>query len=67
MALFQFIRHFMVCKVLWLVLYKELARRMPSSGMLRRVALVTTDVSEQRTTSIIRVTAISELGKCFGC
>jgi hypothetical protein len=35
---------------------------MPSSGMLRRVALVRTGVSEERRTSIIRVTKISELG-----
>jgi hypothetical protein len=34
---------------------------MPSSGMLRRVALVKTDVSEEHTASIIRVTRISEL------
>jgi hypothetical protein len=35
--------------------------RMPSSGMLGRVALVRTDVSEERSASIIRVTRISEL------
>jgi hypothetical protein len=35
---------------------------MSSSGMLRRVALVRTDVSEERSTSIIVVTRISELG-----
>jgi demethoxyubiquinone hydroxylase (CLK1/Coq7/Cat5 family) len=35
---------------------------MPSSGMLRRVALVRTDVSEERIASIIRVTRIGELG-----
>jgi hypothetical protein len=35
---------------------------MPSSGMLRRVALVRTDVSEELSASIIRVTRISELG-----
>jgi hypothetical protein len=35
---------------------------MPSSGMLRRVALVGTDVSEERSASIIRVTRIGELG-----
>jgi hypothetical protein len=36
-------------------------RRMLSSGMLRRVALVRTDVSKEPTASIIRVT-ISEIG-----
>jgi hypothetical protein len=35
---------------------------MPSSGMLRRVALVRTYVSEERIASIIMVTRISELG-----
>jgi hypothetical protein len=35
---------------------------MASSGLLRRVALVSTDVSEERSASIIRVTRIGELG-----
>jgi hypothetical protein len=35
---------------------------MASSGMLRRVALVRTDVSEELSASIIRVTKIGELG-----
>jgi hypothetical protein len=35
---------------------------MASSEMLRRVALVGTDVSEERIASIIRVTRIGELG-----
>jgi hypothetical protein len=35
---------------------------MLSSGMLRRVAIVGTDVSEELSASIIRVTGISELG-----
>jgi hypothetical protein len=34
---------------------------MPSSGMLRRVALVRADVSEKPSASIIRVTIIGEL------
>jgi hypothetical protein len=36
--------------------------RMASSGMLRRVALVITDVSEEPVASITRVTRIGELG-----
>jgi hypothetical protein len=35
---------------------------MASSWMLRRVALVRTDVSEERSASFIRVTRIVELG-----
>jgi hypothetical protein len=35
---------------------------MATSGMLRRVALVRTDVSEELNASIIRVTRIGELG-----
>jgi hypothetical protein len=35
---------------------------MPYSGMLRRVALVRTDVSEEHITSIIRVTRMGEPG-----
>jgi hypothetical protein len=35
---------------------------MPSSGMLGLVALVRTDVSEERRASIIRVTRIGEVG-----
>jgi hypothetical protein len=35
---------------------------MVSSGLLRRVALVRTDVSEELSTSYIRVTRIGELG-----
>jgi hypothetical protein len=35
---------------------------MPSSGMLHHVALVRTDVSEELSGSIIRVTRIGELG-----
>jgi hypothetical protein len=40
----------------------DILRRVVSSGMLRRVALVRTDVSEELSTSIIRVTRIGELG-----
>jgi hypothetical protein len=36
--------------------------RMASSGMLRHVPLVRTDVSEELSASIIRVTSIGELG-----
>jgi hypothetical protein len=35
---------------------------MPSSEMIRRVALVRTDVSEELSVSIIRVTRVDELG-----
>jgi hypothetical protein len=35
---------------------------MASSGMLRRVALVRTDVSEELSASFIRVTRIGEIG-----
>jgi hypothetical protein len=35
---------------------------MPSSGMFRRMALVRTDVSEERITSTITVIGIIELG-----
>jgi hypothetical protein len=37
-------------------------RRMASAGMLRRVALVGTEVSEEISASIIKVTRIGELG-----
>jgi hypothetical protein len=46
---------------------------MASSGMLRHVALVRTDVSEELRASIIRMTTIGELGTtlavlaCLGC
>jgi hypothetical protein len=41
---------------------KQEQRRMPPSGMLRHVALVRTNVSEEYIASIIRVTRIGELG-----
>jgi hypothetical protein len=37
-------------------------RRMVSSGILRRVALVRTDISEGPSASFIRVTRIGEVG-----
>jgi hypothetical protein len=37
--------------------------RIVSSGMLRRVALVRTDASEEFSASVIRVTRIGELGR----
>jgi hypothetical protein len=43
---------------------------MASSGMLRRVALLRTDVSEELSASVIRVTRIGEvvtLATCVGC
>jgi hypothetical protein len=39
---------------------------MASSGMLWRVALVRTDVSEELSASFIRVTRIDELGTTLG-
>jgi hypothetical protein len=40
---------------------------MASSGMLRRVALLRTDASEQFSASINRVTRIGELGTTLAC
>jgi tetratricopeptide (TPR) repeat protein len=45
-----------------LLFKKKIVRRMASSGMLRCVALVRTDVSEELNASLIKVTRISELG-----
>jgi hypothetical protein len=46
--------------IFWILQIKHV-RRMPSSRMFRRVALVRTDVSEEHIASIIRTTRISEL------
>jgi hypothetical protein len=43
-------------------IYLGFLRKMSSSGTLRRVTLVRTDISEEPSTSIIRVTRIGELG-----
>jgi hypothetical protein len=40
---------------------------MASSGILRRVALVRTDVSEELSVSFLRVTGIGELGNNAIC
>jgi hypothetical protein len=42
--------------------FTAVAMRMPSSGMLRRVPLVRTDVSKERSAFIIRVKRIGDLG-----
>jgi hypothetical protein len=42
--------------------YRHVTFGMVSSGMLRRVALVRTDVWEELSASFIRVTKIGELG-----
>jgi hypothetical protein len=41
----------------------EVSCRMVSSGMLRHVALVRTDISDELSASFIRVTRIGELGR----
>jgi hypothetical protein len=41
---------------------RNLKRIMPNSGMLRRVAIVITDVSEELSASFIKVRRTSELG-----
>jgi hypothetical protein len=55
---------FLMCKYTFFKWSCELYElwKMPSSGMLRRVALVRTDVSEELSISFIRVTIIGELG-----
>jgi hypothetical protein len=47
---------------LLIYLSEEAKGRMASTGMLRRVALVRTDVSEEISASFIRVTRIGKLG-----
>jgi hypothetical protein len=49
-------------KAIRIVCLQLLFRRMVSSGMLRRVALVRTDVLEEHSASFIRVTRIGEQG-----
>jgi hypothetical protein len=51
-----------VCQGRSNVIERELARRMVSSGMLRRVALDRTGVSEELSASFIGVTRIGVLG-----
>jgi hypothetical protein len=46
------------CTIHW----EQVVRRMASSGILRRVALVRTDVSEEFSASFIMVTRVDELG-----
>jgi hypothetical protein len=72
--------------ILYMISYEfmeVITSRMASSGMLHRVALVKTDVSEELSASFIRATRIGELGtppavtsnrrtmrrniKCVGC
>jgi hypothetical protein len=48
--------------LLKIYLTEQVFCRMVSSGMLRHMALVRTDVSEERSASFIRVTRIGELG-----
>jgi hypothetical protein len=55
----RFNAHFSFCTLK--VLFLHYTGRMASSRMLRRVALVRTDVSEERSTSFTRVTRIGVL------
>jgi hypothetical protein len=56
------VMHVNITELCCLFLLYSCCWRMASYGMLRRVALVRTDVSEERTASIIRMTRIGELG-----
>jgi hypothetical protein len=51
-----------VCIYVRFEVFTAVTMKNDSSGMLRRVALVRTDVSEERRASFIRVTRIGELG-----
>jgi hypothetical protein len=44
------------------MVHEQILFRMASSGMLRRVTLVGTDVSEELSASMIGITRIGELG-----
>jgi hypothetical protein len=52
----------LITKVLYNLKTNTIVKRMVSSGMLRRVALVRTDISQEISASFIRVTRINELG-----
>jgi hypothetical protein len=54
-SVLSFVNHMRTCEL-------KIYRKMASSGMLRCVALVGADVSEERSASIIWVTRIGELG-----
>jgi hypothetical protein len=49
-------------KYFFVLVRVNLFRKMASSEMLRRVALVRTDVSEEFSASFIRVTRVGEIG-----
>jgi hypothetical protein len=51
-----------LCGVVKFGVFPAVTMKMPSSEMLRRVALVRTDVSEELSVSIIRKTRIGKLG-----
>jgi hypothetical protein len=44
-------------------IFHYILSRTPSYGMLRRMALVRTDVSKERSASVNKVTRIAELGR----